>query len=75
MAVALRTRAWKTWRRTTSKKMRELQPEGSIILSAGVRWAAWWRLKMAQQLKAQGQTIGLLALLDTYPSGYAQTIP
>jgi thioesterase domain-containing protein len=28
--------------------------------------------EMAQQLKAQGQTIGLLALLDTYPSGYAK---
>jgi aspartate racemase len=28
--------------------------------------------EMAQQLEAQDQTIGLLALLDTYPSGYAK---
>jgi thioesterase domain-containing protein len=28
--------------------------------------------EMARQLRSQGQEIGLLALLDTYPSGYAK---
>ena len=30
--------------------------------------------EMAQQLRAQGEEIGLLALLDTYPSGYAKLL-
>jgi len=30
---------------------------------------------MARQLRAQGHVVGLLALLDTYPAGYAKLLP
>jgi amino acid adenylation domain-containing protein len=53
------------------KEMRELQPEGPYLIG-GRSLGGMVAFEMAQQLKAQGQTIGLLALLDTYPSGYAK---
>jgi amino acid adenylation domain-containing protein len=53
------------------KEMRELQPEGPYFIG-GRSLGGMVAFEMAQQLKAQGQTIGLLALLDTYPSGYAK---
>ena len=53
------------------KEMRELQPEGPYFIG-GRSLGGMVAFEMAQQLKTQGQTIGLLALLDTYPSGYAK---
>jgi thioesterase domain-containing protein/acyl carrier protein len=53
------------------KEMRELQPEGPYFIG-GRSLGGMVAFEMAQQLKEQGQTIGLLALLDTYPSGYAK---
>jgi amino acid adenylation domain-containing protein len=53
------------------KEMRELQPEGPYFIG-GRSLGGMVAFEMAQQLRAQGQTIGLLALLDTYPSGYAK---
>jgi thioesterase domain-containing protein/acyl carrier protein len=52
-------------------EMRELQPEGPYFIG-GRSLGGMVAFEMAQQLRAQGQTIGLLALLDTYPSGYAK---
>jgi aspartate racemase len=53
------------------KELRELQPEGPYFIG-GRSLGGMVAFEMAQQLKAQGETIGLLALLDTYPSGYAK---
>jgi aspartate racemase len=53
------------------KEMRELQPEGPYFIG-GRSLGGIVAFEMAQQLKAQSQAIGLLALLDTYPSGYAK---
>jgi amino acid adenylation domain-containing protein len=53
------------------REIRELQPEGPYFIG-GRSLGGMVAFEMAQQLKAQGQTIGLLALLDTYPSGYAK---
>jgi amino acid adenylation domain-containing protein len=53
------------------KELRELQPEGPYFIG-GRSLGGMVAFEMAQQLKAQGQSIGLLALLDTYPSGYAK---
>jgi amino acid adenylation domain-containing protein len=53
------------------KEMRKLQPEGPYFIG-GRSLGGMVAFEMAQQLKAQGQTIGVLALLDTYPSGYAK---
>ncbi|HEV7799008.1 MAG TPA: amino acid adenylation domain-containing protein, partial [Pyrinomonadaceae bacterium] len=53
------------------KEMRELQPEGPYFIG-GRSLGGMVAFEMAQQLKAQGESIGLLALLDTYPSGYAR---
>jgi thioesterase domain-containing protein/acyl carrier protein len=53
------------------KEMREHQPEGPYFIG-GRSLGGMVAFEMAQQLEAQDQTIGLLALLDTYPSGYAK---
>jgi len=53
------------------RELRELQPEGPYFIG-GRSLGGMVAFEMAQQLKAQGQAIGLLALLDTYPSGYAK---
>ena len=53
------------------KEMREVQPEGPYFIG-GRSLGGMVAFEMAQQLRAQGQAIGLLALLDTYPSGYAK---
>jgi amino acid adenylation domain-containing protein len=53
------------------KELRELQPAGPYFIG-GRSLGGMVAFEMAQQLKAQGQAIGLLALLDTYPSGYAK---
>ena len=53
------------------KELRELQPHGPYFIG-GRSLGGMVAFEMAQQLKAQGESIGLLALLDTYPSGYAK---
>jgi thioesterase domain-containing protein/acyl carrier protein len=53
------------------KEMRQLQPEGPYFIG-GRSLGGMVAFEMAQQLRAEGQAVGLLALLDTYPSGYAK---
>ena len=53
------------------REMREVQPEGPYFIG-GRSLGGMVAFEMAQQLRAEGQAIGLLALLDTYPSGYAK---
>jgi amino acid adenylation domain-containing protein len=53
------------------KEVRELQPAGPYFIG-GRSLGGMVAFEMACQLRAQGQEVGLLALLDTYPSGYAK---
>ena len=55
------------------KEMRELQPNGPYFIG-GRSLGGMIAFEMARQLRAQGEGIGLLALLDTYPSGYAKLL-
>ncbi len=55
------------------KEMRELQPTGPYFIG-GRSLGGMIAFEMARQLRAQGESIGLLALLDTYPSGYAKLL-
>ncbi|HEX3184889.1 MAG TPA: thioesterase domain-containing protein, partial [Pyrinomonadaceae bacterium] len=51
------------------KEMRALQPEGPYYL-AGSSSGGLIAFEMAQQLHAQGQKVGLVALFDTYAPGF-----
>jgi len=51
------------------KEMRALQPEGPYHLG-GSSFGGLIAFEMAQQLHAQGQEVGLLALFDTYAPGF-----
>ncbi len=53
------------------KELREVQPHGPYFIG-GRSLGGMVAFEMAQQLTGQGEAIGLLALLDTYPSGYAK---
>ena len=53
------------------KELRELQPAGPYFIG-GRSLGGMIAFEMAHQLRTQGQQVGLLALLDTYPSGYAK---
>lgn len=53
------------------KEMRDLQPVGPYFIG-GYSLGGTIAFEMARQLKAQGQEIGLLALLDSYPVGYGK---
>jgi amino acid adenylation domain-containing protein len=55
------------------KEMRELQPKGPYFIG-GRSLGGVVAFEMAQQLRERGEQIGLLALLDTYPSGYAKLL-
>jgi amino acid adenylation domain-containing protein len=55
------------------KEMRELQPAGPYFIG-GRSLGGMIAFEMARQLRAQGHEVGLLALLDTYPSGYAKLL-
>jgi amino acid adenylation domain-containing protein len=55
------------------KEMRELQPNGPYFIG-GRSLGGMVAFEMAQRLRAQGAEVGLLALLDTYPSGYAKLL-
>src|SRR6266403_3610007 len=55
------------------KEMRARQPSGPYFIG-GRSLGGVVAFEMAQQLREQSEQIGLLALLDTYPSGYAKTL-
>lgn len=55
------------------REIRELQPSGPYLIG-GRSLGGMIAFEMAHQLRAQGEEIGLLALLDTYPSGYAKLL-
>ncbi|MDX6443963.1 MAG: hypothetical protein QOH71_1037 [Blastocatellia bacterium] len=55
------------------KEMRELQPSGPYFIG-GRSLGGIVAFEMAQQLRAQGEQLGLVALLDTYPSSYAKLL-
>ena len=56
------------------KEMREVQPEGPYFLG-GRSSGGTIAFEMACQLKAAGEEVALLALLDTYPAGYFKLFP
>lgn len=49
-------------------EMRAVQPDGPYHL-AGYSMGGWIALEMAQQLRADGQTVALLGLIDTHAEG------
>jgi thioesterase domain-containing protein len=55
------------------KELRELQPAGPYFIG-GRSLGGTIAFEMARQLNAQGQEIGLLALLDSYPVGHARLL-
>jgi thioesterase domain-containing protein/acyl carrier protein len=56
------------------KEIREFQPEGPYFLG-GTSFGGMIAFEMAQQLMAQGQTVGVLALFDTWGPDYPHYIP
>jgi amino acid adenylation domain-containing protein len=56
------------------REMRTLQPEGPYYLG-GSSFGGLMAFEMAQQLHAQGQEVGLLALFDTYAPGFSKLSP
>jgi amino acid adenylation domain-containing protein len=56
------------------KEMREVQPEGPYLLG-GRSSGGTIAFEMACRLAAEGETVALLALLDTYPAGYFKLLP
>ena len=56
------------------KEMREVQPEGPYFIG-GRSSGGTIAFEMACQLKAAGEEVALLALLDTYPAGYFKLLP
>jgi aspartate racemase len=55
------------------KEMRLLQPKGPYFIG-GRSLGGMVAFEMAQQLRTAGEKVGVLALLDTYPSGYAKLL-
>jgi amino acid adenylation domain-containing protein len=56
------------------KEMREIQPVGPYFIG-GRSMGGTIAFEMACQLRETGEEVGLLALLDTYPVGYAKLLP
>jgi aspartate racemase len=56
------------------KEMRDLQPDGPYFIG-GRSSGGTIAFEMACQLKAAGEEVALLALLDTYPAGYFKLLP
>ncbi len=56
------------------KEMRSLQPEGPYLLG-GASSGGLIAYEMAQQLRAVGQPVGLVALFDTCGPGYPKDLP
>jgi len=55
------------------KEMREIQPAGPYFMG-GRSMGGTIAFEMACQLERMGEEVGLLALLDTYPSGYVKLL-
>jgi thioesterase domain-containing protein len=55
-------------------EMRDVQPEGPYLLG-GRSSGGCIAFEMACQLKAAGEEVALLALLDAYPAGYFKLLP
>ena len=56
------------------REMRQVQPRGPYFIG-GRSLGGTIAFEMACQLRAQGDSVGLLALLDAYPAGYAKLLP
>ncbi len=56
------------------EQMRQLQPHGPYFLT-GVSFGGLVAFEMAQQLMAQGEEVGMLALLDTYGPDAVKRLP
>ena len=56
------------------KEMRDVQPEGPYFIG-GRSSGGTIAFEIACQLKAAGEEVALLALLDTYPAGYFKLFP
>jgi amino acid adenylation domain-containing protein len=56
------------------REIRTLQPKGPYLLG-GYCYGGKVAFEMAQQLKAEGQEVALLAMLDAYAPGYPQRLP
>jgi thioesterase domain-containing protein/acyl carrier protein len=56
------------------EQMRQLQPQGPYFLT-GVSFGGLVAFEMAQQLVAQGEEVGMLALLDTYGPDAVKKLP
>ena len=56
------------------REIRTVQPEGPYHLG-GSSYGGVVAWEMAQQLRAQGEAVGLLALFDTYGPGYPRYLP
>ncbi|MDZ7959605.1 MAG: AMP-binding protein [Aulosira sp. DedQUE10] len=56
------------------QEMREIQPNGPYYI-AGYSFGGIIGFEMAQQLKAQGEQIALVAIFDVSSPGYAKPIP
>jgi len=54
--------------------MRQVQPEGPYLIG-GHSLGGNIAFEMAYQLQAQGQQVGLVALLDAFPIGYLKLLP
>ena len=57
---------WRKWPRTTSSSVRQVQPKGPFHL-LGWSFGGLVAHAMATQLQDAGETVSLLALLDSYP--------
>ncbi|MDQ2855565.1 MAG: amino acid adenylation domain-containing protein [Acidobacteriota bacterium] len=55
------------------KEMREIQSEGPYFMG-GRSMGGTIAFEMACQLERMGEEVGMLALLDTYPSGYLKVL-
>jgi amino acid adenylation domain-containing protein len=55
------------------REMREVQPEGPYLIG-GRSSGGTIAFEMACQLTAMGETLRLLAMLDTYPAGYFKLV-
>ena len=56
------------------REIRSLQPEGPYLIG-GMSFGGMVAYEIAQQLLAQGEQVGLLALLDVGAWGYTKTLP
>lgn len=56
------------------RHIRTIQPHGPYFL-AGLSSGGRVAFEMAQQLRAQGETVGLVAMFDTYGPGFPRLLP